>query len=92
MTRFLRFEIGGASALLWMLFFLTPYINIGPLIQIDAEKLFAVVFGSITLSIPLGNYLHQFTDSILNPFARRRLLFSLQPGTPSREGRRGVHQ
>ena len=75
MTRFLRFEIGGASALLWMLFFLTPYINIGPLIQIDAVKLFAVVFGSITLSIPLGNYLHQFTDSILNPFARRRLLF-----------------
>jgi hypothetical protein len=74
MTRFLRFDIGGASALLWMLLFLSPYLNIGALTQVDAIKLFAVVFGSITLSIPLGNYIHQFTDSVLNPFARCRLM------------------
>ncbi len=75
MTRFLRFEIGGSSALLWMLLFLSPYFNIAALIQVDAMKLFAVIFGSITLSIPLGNYIHQFSDTIFNPFARRRLVF-----------------
>jgi hypothetical protein len=73
MTRFLRFEIGGASALLWMLLFLSPYLNIPVLIEVDAMKLFAVIFGSITLSIPLGNYIHQLSDTIFNPFARRRL-------------------
>ncbi len=72
--RFLRFEVGGASALLWMLLFLSPYLNIAALTQVDAMKLFAVVFSSITLSIPLGNYIHQFTDSVLNPFGRRRLM------------------
>jgi hypothetical protein len=58
-----------------MLLFLSPYLNIGVLTQVDAMKLFAVVFGSITLSIPLGNYIHQFTDAVCNPFARKRLLF-----------------
>lgn len=74
MTRFLRFEVGGGSALIWMLLFLAPYFNIPALIQIDATKLFAIIFSSITLSIPLGNYIHQFTDAVFNPFARRRLI------------------
>jgi hypothetical protein len=74
MTKFLRFEIGGASALLWMILFLIPRLNIGALIQVDAVKLFAVIFGSITLSIPLGNYIHQFTDAVFNPFKKTRLL------------------
>jgi hypothetical protein len=74
MMRFLRFEVGGASALFWMLLFLTPHLNIDALTQVDAMKLFAVIFGSITLSIPLGNYVHQFTDAVFNPFARRRLI------------------
>lgn len=73
MTRFLRFEVGGASALLWMLLFLSPYLNIDSLVKVEATQLLAIIFGSITLSIPLGNYLHQFTDAVFNPFARRRL-------------------
>lgn len=75
MTRFLRFDVSGASALLWMLLFLSPLLNIDAMSQVDATKLLAVIFGSITVSIPLGNYVHQFSDTIFNPFARWRLFF-----------------
>src|SRR6185437_12730295 len=75
MTRFLRFEIGGASTLLWMLLFLAPDLNIAELAKVDATKLFSAVFGSVVLSIPLGNYIHQVSDTLFNPFRARRLLF-----------------
>lgn len=73
MTRFLRFEIGGASVLLWVLLFLTPHLNIAELINVDAVKLFSVVLGSAVISVPLGNYVHQITDTVLNPFRKKRL-------------------
>jgi hypothetical protein len=75
MFKFLRFEIGGVSALLWGLLFLAPYLNIDAVTKVDSAKTFALILGSVTLSIPLGNYIHQFSDAIFNPFGRRRLLF-----------------
>lgn len=75
MFRFLRFELGGTSALLWMILFLCPYLDIVNLLNVDATKVFALVFGSVALSIPLGNYIHQCADAIFNPFSRRRLFF-----------------
>ncbi len=78
MTRFLRFEIGGASALVWMLVFISPFLNIEALARVDAMKVLAVVFGSITISIPLGNFIHQLSDSLLNPFSSRRLACSFE--------------
>ena len=75
MFKFLRFEIGGVSAIFWFLLFLVPYLNIESLYRVDATKVFAAILGSVALSIPLGNYIHQFTDTIFNPFAKRRLLF-----------------
>ena len=61
MTRFLRFEVGGASALFWAVLFLAPYLDMTKLVQVDATKLFVVFFGSVALSLPLGNYVHQVT-------------------------------
>src|SRR6266851_3367843 len=75
MTRFLRFEIGGASALLWAFLFLGPYLNVAELLSIDAVKFLSFVFGSAVLSIPLGNYIHQVTDTLFNPFRKWRLFF-----------------
>jgi hypothetical protein len=75
MFKFLRFEIGGVSAIFWFLLFLGPYCNIDSLTRVDATKVFAVILGSVALSIPLGNYIHQFSDTLFNPFAKRRLLF-----------------
>lgn len=75
MLKFLRFEVGGVSAILWLLLFLAPYLNIDSLTKVDATKIFAAIFGSVALSIPLGNYIHQFSDTLFNPFARHRLLF-----------------
>jgi hypothetical protein len=75
MFRFLRFEIGGASALLWTLLFLSPYLVIDRLVAINAVSLFSLILSSITLSVPLGNYVHQFTDTVFNPFRAHRLFF-----------------
>ena len=76
MFRFLRFEISGLSAILWMALFLVPYFDVSNLIQAgDFSKALAAFLGSVTLSIPLGNYIHQISDSLFNPFARNRLFF-----------------
>ena len=75
MSKFLRFEIAGPSTLLWVLLFISPYLNIVEIAQIDATKLVSTIIGSIVVSIPLGNYIHQAADSICNPFRRNRLIF-----------------
>ncbi|NOJ40561.1 hypothetical protein [Bradyrhizobium australiense] len=75
MFRFLRFEIGGGSTLVWTLIFLSPYLNVEALARVDAVKVLAFVFGSVSVAIPLGNVIHQASDSLLSPYASRRLLF-----------------
>lgn len=45
------------------------------LLQVDAMKLFAVAFGSISVALPLGNIIHQVTDTVFNPFKLHRLLW-----------------
>ena len=72
MFKFLRFELGGISALLWIVLFLCPFIDYQKLFEIKASGLIAALVGSIVISLPLGNYIHQITDSIFNPYLRKR--------------------
>jgi hypothetical protein len=60
---------------MWMLLFLSPYLAVKQLLTIDATKFFALAIGSLTLSLPIGYYVHQVADTVFNPFARHRLLF-----------------
>ena len=73
MTKFLRFEIAGASTIFWILLFISPHLNMVELVNVDATKLLSTIIGSIILAVPLGNYIHQGVDVICNPFAAVRL-------------------
>ena len=75
MFKFLRFEVCGPSTLLWVILFISPYLNVVEIVQIDATKLVSTIIGSIVVSIPIGNYIHQAADSICNPFRKYRLIF-----------------
>ena len=75
MFKFLRFEIGGITTLFWLCVFLAPHINFSVAPDINVENFFALFLGSIVLALPLGNYIHQITDSIFSPFAIKRAGF-----------------
>ena len=36
------------------------------------EGLITTLLGSLVISLPLGNYIHQITDSIFSPYLRKR--------------------
>ena len=72
MFKFLRFELSGVSALLWIVFFLCPYIDFQKLFAIKASGLITTLLGSLVISLPLGNYIHQITDSAFSPYLRKR--------------------
>ena len=72
MFKFLRFELSGISTLLWIILFLCPFIDYQILFEIKASGLITALLGSIFISLPLGNYIHQMTDSIFNPYLRKR--------------------
>lgn len=72
MFKFLRFELSGVSALLWIVFFLCPFIDFQKLFTINAGGLITTLLGSLVVSLPLGNYIHQITDSIFSPYLRKR--------------------
>ena len=72
MFKFLRFELSGVSALLWIVFFLCPYIDFQKLFAIKASGLITTLLGSLVISLPLGNYIHQITDSVFSPYLRKR--------------------
>ena len=72
MFKFLRFELSGISALLWIVLFLCPFIDYQKLFEVKASGLITALVGSIFISLPLGNYIHQITDSIFNPYLRKR--------------------
>ena len=72
MFKFLRFELGGISALLWLVLFLCPFVDYQKLFEIKVSGLITTLIGLIVISLPLGNYIHQITDSIFNPYLRKR--------------------
>lgn len=75
MFKFLRFEIGGLATLLWMLIFLAPSIDIENILSGEVVTFLGVLFSSIVVSFPLGNYVHQIADSMLCPYSFKRFYF-----------------
>ncbi len=73
MFRFLRFEASGLSAILWGLLFVTPYLDLPALIKFDAPSILITLFSSVLVAAPIGNYIHQASDTLLNPFRKNRL-------------------
>lgn len=75
MFKFLRFELGGVSTFIWIIIFQSPYFNLPALFDLEPYKLVAAAIGSIAIFLPLGNYIHQFVDTVANPFLRYRARF-----------------
>jgi len=75
MFKFLRFEIGGLAAILWAGLILSPITNFQSLLSAQFSDLLLGVFGSIVLSLPLGNYVHQIADTFFSPYLATRARF-----------------
>lgn len=72
MFRLLRFEMGGLAAILWTLLFLSPYFNFQKLFSAGVGDLTIGLLGSLVISLPLGNYVHQISESFFSPYLSRR--------------------
>lgn len=85
MFKFLRFEIGGLAVVFWGVVCLFPVVNIQQVFSIGVGEFFVGFFGSLIISLPLGNYVHQLTDSLFSPYLRRRARFFKRKSTANAE-------